>query len=73
MKELGFHFLIFMLAGNTKIELLQKLESTRHFEKVKPLFDVDNKEMLLKKLNDFYNIYSASYRRGFARLIPNIE
>lgn len=63
----------YVYSGDTKIEILQKLETKRQFEKVMPLFDVENKAELLQKLNDFDNPYRDGYQRGLASSIPNIE
>jgi hypothetical protein len=54
-----------------KMELLQKMESARHFEKVKMIFDVQNKEDLISKFADFKNPYREGYR--FRDGIPDIS
>ncbi|MGY3314654.1 hypothetical protein ACV242_003150 [Peribacillus simplex] len=57
---------------NTKIEVLQKLESKRHFDKIKSLFDVDNVVEMVKKFKEFDNPYNHGYRNSFES-VPNIE
>ncbi|MCU9959276.1 MULTISPECIES: toll/interleukin-1 receptor domain-containing protein [Bacillus] len=72
MKEnsrLWFPFSYIYLKG--KVTLLQKMESTRHFEKVKKIFDVSSKEEFLHKVKNFNNPMKEGYG-GFNGSIPDI-
>lgn len=57
--------------GYSNIELLQKLESSRFFEKVKVLFNVETKDELIGLLKEFENVYSDGY--GNFKSIPDIK
>ncbi|MFB2347510.1 toll/interleukin-1 receptor domain-containing protein [Priestia megaterium] len=61
----------YIYAENTRIELLQKLESSRYFEKVKVLFDVETKEALIEKFSNFEVSYQDA--QGFRNRVPNIQ
>lgn len=61
----------YIYSRDTKIEVLQKLESKRYFEKVKDLFDVENKEALIEKLSNFESGYEGY--RGLGNMIPSIK
>lgn len=63
----------YIYSRDSKIETLQKLESKRHFEKVKLLFEVESKEELIQNFNDFKNEYQEGYRSGLASSIPDIK
>ncbi|MCC8351588.1 toll/interleukin-1 receptor domain-containing protein [Bacillus sp. AF23] len=58
--------------ANGKIEILQKMESFRHFERVKCLFEVYNKDEFIKLANNFKNPSQSGYR-GLFDSIPHIK
>ncbi|WP_413327068.1 toll/interleukin-1 receptor domain-containing protein [Bacillus inaquosorum] len=55
-----------------KIEVIQKMESSRHFEKVKCLFEVENKDEFVKICNSFKNPSQGGYSSSF-ETIPDIK
>lgn len=54
-----------------KIEILQKMESRRHFEKVKCLFEVESEEDFITLVGGFENPRSRGYHQSFDS-IPDI-
>ena len=56
--------------GYTPIELIHRLYSKRHFEKVKPLFDVDTAEELKQKLIDSEKRFGNNPPFAFGRPVP---
>ncbi|WP_043929328.1 hypothetical protein, partial [Bacillus haynesii] len=57
--------------SNEKIEILQKMESSRHFEKVKYLFEVENKEDFIKLAMSFENPKNRIYQLS-GKPIPDL-
>lgn len=65
---------VYRTRDNGKIDLLTRMASQRHFEKVKVLFNVNTVKELQDKLNTFEtaskNQTSIGYNRSFDRVIP---
>ncbi|QDX94711.1 TIR domain-containing protein [Brevibacillus laterosporus] len=60
----------YIYGGHQKIELLQKLRSKKHFERIKVLFNVINAEELVSIIENFDNKYREGY--GSANSIETI-
>lgn len=56
--------------GYKPIELIERLYSKRHFEKMKPLFDVDTAEELKQKLTDTEKRFGNNPPFAFGRPVP---
>ncbi|MRX73644.1 TIR domain-containing protein [Bacillus lacus] len=63
---------LYVYLGYSKIELLQKIESRRHFDKVKALFGVNDIQELKELFFNFNNPYSQGYSHSFDN-VPNIS
>jgi hypothetical protein len=65
---------VYRTRDNGKFELLHRLVSLRHFEKVKVLFNVDTVKELQEKIASFQtadkNQNGTGYSRAFDRIIP---
>ncbi len=65
-------FPVTYIYGRNKIEFLQRLASTRFFNRVKVLFGVTTCEELRNKFIIFKNEYSRGYSNSFEK-IPDIK
>lgn len=66
------HLFIYRKDRDYPIELIQRLYSKRHFERVKPLFDVTTVEELKKKLSDTEKRMENYNPYVFGSVIPRI-
>lgn len=64
--------LTYVYTTNRKVEILQKLKSKRHFEKMKKIFGVESAEELAEKINSLCHPHQKGYRRSLES-VPPIE
>lgn len=66
------HLFLYRKDEYLPIEIIQRLYSTRHFEKVKPLFDVTTVEELKQKLIDAEKHFGSNPPFAFGRMAPAV-
>ena len=66
------HLFLYRKDEYLPIEIIQRLYSTRHFEKVKPLFDVTTVEELKQKLIDTEKRFGSNLPFVFGRMAPAV-
>jgi len=63
---------LYVYLGYSKMELLQKIESQRHFDKIRALFEVNNIQELKELFSNFNNPYSQGFSHSFEN-VPSIS